>query len=196
VKPIHLNLASRPFRDYRPVYAVVVIMALVTAFLALNNVDTFLRYRTETKTTRADIDKLGEQIAGEQRQTETLTQRLKGVDIKLLASQTEFANAQLAERAFSWSELLDRLERVLPTDVRLVSVSPSFSKDGLVHLSMTCITKTGEGLTATINRFNGDSHFANTFPTIETVNGGVGEPREYHITLGVDYRPSIARRVE
>jgi Tfp pilus assembly protein PilN len=191
VKPIHLNLASRPFRDYRPVYAIVVVMALLTAFLALNNVDTFLQYRTETKTTRADIDKLEQQIADEQHKSDTLSQRLKGVDLKLLASQTEFANAQLAERAFSWSELLDRLERVLPADVRLQSVTPSFAKDGLVHLSMTCIAKTGDGLTATINRFNGDPRFANAFPTVQTINGG-----EYHIALGVDYRPSIARRVE
>ena len=191
MKPIHLNLASRPFRDYRPVYAAVVLMALLTAFLALNNVDTFLRYRTETKTTRADIAKLELQIADEHRRAETLTQRLRGFDLKLLASQTEFANAQLAERAFSWSELLDRLERVLPTDVRLQSVTPSFDKDGLVHLSMTCVTKTGEGLTATINRFNGDQHFANAFPTSETAM-----PTEYRFSLGVDYRPSIARRVE
>jgi Tfp pilus assembly protein PilN len=191
VKPIHLNLAARPFRDYRPVYAVVVVMALLTAFLALNNVDTFLRYRTETKTTRANIAKLEQQIADEQRGAETLAQRLHGVDLKLLASQTEFANAQLAERAFSWSELLDRLEKVLPTDVRLQSVTPSFDKDGLVHLSMTCITKTGEGLTATINRFNRDPSFANAFPATEAAVA-----TEYHFTLGVDYRPSIARRVE
>jgi Tfp pilus assembly protein PilN len=191
VKPLHLNLASRPFRDYRPVYAAVVLMALLTAFLALNNVDTFLRYRTETKTTRANIAKLELQIADEQRRTETFAQRLRGVDLKLLASQTEFANAQLAERAFSWSELLDRLEKVLPNDVRLLSVNPSFDKDGLVHLSMTCITKTGEGLTATINRFNADPHFANAFPLNETAEG-----TEYHFVLGVDYRPSIARRVE
>lgn len=191
MKPLHLNLASRPFRDYRPVYAAVVLMALLTAFLALNNVDTFLRYRTETKTTRANIAKLELQIADEQRRTETFAQRLRGVDLKLLASQTEFANAQLAERAFSWSELLDRLEKVLPNDVRLLSVNPSFDKDGLVHLSMTCITKTGEGLTATINRFNADPHFANAFPLNETAEG-----TEYHFILGVDYRPSIARRVE
>ena len=191
MRPIHLNLAARPFRDYRPVYAAVVVMALLTAFLALNNVDTLLRYRTETKTTRANIDKLEEQIADEQRHTEALTQRLRGVDLKLLSSQTEFANTQLAERAFSWSELLDRLERVLPSDVRLQSVTPAFEKDGLVHLSMTCLAKTGDGLTATINRFNGDAHFASAFPTSVNQQNG-----EYRFTLGVDYRPSIARSVE
>lgn len=191
MKPIHLNLASRPFRDYRPVYAAVVVMALLTAFLGLNNVDTFLRYRTETKTTRANIARLEEQMADEQRKSATLTQRLKGVDLKLLASQAEFANTQLAERAFSWSELLDRLERVLPADVRLQSVTPSFAKDGMVHLAMNCVTKTGEGLSATINRFNADPHFANAFPFVETAMQG-----EYHFSLGVDYRPSVARRVE
>jgi Tfp pilus assembly protein PilN len=191
VKPIHLNLASRPFRDYRPVYAAVVIMAVLTAFLGLNNFDTLLRYRTETKTTRANIARLEGEIADEQRKTDTLTQRLRGVDVKLLSSQTEFANAQLAERAFSWSELMDRLERVLPTDVRLQSVTPVFDKDGLVHLAMLCVAKTGDGLTATINRFNSDAHFANPFPTSESQQAG-----EHHFTIGVDYRPSIARSVE
>jgi Tfp pilus assembly protein PilN len=191
VKPIHLNLASRPFRDYRPVYAAVVVMALLTAFLGLGNVDTMLQYRTETKTTRANIAKLEEQIADEQRKTDTLTQRLRGVDLKRLLMQAEFANTQLAQRAFSWSELLDRLERVLPPDVRLQSVSPSFEKDGLVHLAMALDAKTGDGLTNTINRFNHDPHFANAFPASVSQQG-----TEFRISLSADYRPSIARSVE
>lgn len=192
MKPIHLNLASRPFRDYRPVYAAVVVMALLTAFLALNNVDTLLRYRTETKTTRADISQLEQQTADERHKADTLAQRLRGVDLKLLSTQTEFANTQLAERAFSWSELLDRLERVLPDDVRLQSVTPTFDKDGLVHLAMTCVAKSGTGLSATINHFNGDPHFANAFPASEVVEP-TGERR---ITLSVDYRPTITRSIE
>jgi Tfp pilus assembly protein PilN len=192
VKPIHLNLASRPFRDYRPVYAAVVVMALLTAILALNNVDTLLKYRTETKTTRGDITLLEQQTASEQHKADALTQRLRGVDLKLLSAQTEFANAQLAERAFSWSELLDRLERVLPDDVRLQSVSPTFDKDGLVHLAMMCVAKSGTGLSSTINRFNGDPHFANAFPTSEAID----QSGEHRITLGVDYRPTISRSIE
>jgi Tfp pilus assembly protein PilN len=192
VKPLHLNLASRPFRDYRPVYAAVVVMALLTAFLALNNVDTLLKYRSETKTTRSDIALLEQQAADEQSKADALTQRLRGVDLKLLASQTEFANAQLAERAFSWSELLDRLERVLPDDVRLQSVNPSFDKNGVVHLGMLCVAKSGTGLSATINRFNGDPHFANAFPSSEVVDAS-GERR---ISLTVDYHPTISRSTE
>src|SRR5437763_13972952 len=173
VKPIHLNLAARPFRDYRPVYAAVVLMALLTAFLALNNVDTFLRYRTETKTTRANIAKLEQQIADEKRRTDTLAQRLRGVDSKTLVLQTEFANAQLAERAFSWSELLDRLERVLPQDVRRQAPDAPHSRSEVRRLAMACITRTGDGLTATIIRCIGVPHLANPFPTTHTRHAGV-----------------------
>ena len=55
MKPLHLNLASRPYRDYRPVYATVVVMSLVTAFLMLNNVETYYRYTRETHSTRPKI---------------------------------------------------------------------------------------------------------------------------------------------
>lgn len=191
MKPLHLNLASRPYRDYRPVYAVVVVMALLTAFLALNNADTWLRYRTETQTTRARIATLDKQTEDEQRSTAELSKRLRDVDVKVLANRTQFANARLAERAFSWSELLDRLERVLPGDVRIDSVAPSFSKEGLVHLSLQCTAKTGTGMTTTLDRLNKDSHFANAFPTNED-NTGTG----YRFVVSVDYRPSITRPVE
>ena len=39
--------------------------------------------------------------------------------------------------------------------------------------------------------FNADQHFANAFPTSETQ-----VLTEYQFTLGVDYRPSIARAIE
>jgi hypothetical protein len=191
VKPLHLNLASRPYRDYRPLYAVVVVTSLLIAFMLLNNIETGYRYVHETRATREKIDQIDRQIEIENRRTEEANQRLRGVNVKLLADQAQFVNARLAERAFSWSELLDRLERVLPDDVRIESVSPSFSKDGLVHLTLVAIAKTGNGMTGTLDRLNGDPRFANAFPTSEEhTNAG------WKFGIGVDYRPSIARAME
>lgn len=191
MKPLHLNLASRPYRDYRPLYAVVVVTSLLIAFMLLNNIETGYRYVHETRATREKIDQIDRQIEIENRRTEEANQRLRGVNVKLLADQAQFVNARLAERAFSWSELLDRLERVLPDDVRIESVSPSFSKDGLVHLTLVAIAKTGNGMTGTLDRLNRDPRFANAFPTSEEhTNAG------WKFGIGVDYRPSIARAME
>jgi Tfp pilus assembly protein PilN len=189
VKAFHLNLASRPFRDERPFIAVVVVSSLLIAFLTLMNFDAWYRYRNETQATRAKIATLESQAEQERVRAETLNQKLRTVDVKLLAKQAQFANTQLAERAFSWSELLDRLEKVLPDYVRIESISPGFGQNGLVHLNMQCVARDGDGLVKTLNRLNADKeHFANAFPpNYDHTDQG------WRFIVGVDYRPSTAR---
>lgn len=168
MKPIHLNLAARPYRDYRPVYAVVVVLSLLTAFLMLNNIETYYRYVHETKATRAEIAKIEEQARLEAQREEAARARLKGLDLALLDDQTRFINAKLAQRAFSWSRLLDELESILADDVRLVSVTPSFGDDGRIQLGLNFQAKSADGMITTINRMNHDPQFADAFPSSET----------------------------
>jgi len=192
MKPLHLNLASNPYRDYRPVYAVVVVVSLIIAVLMLQNIDTYYRYVSETKTTRTKITQLESEAAKEQRVAQAIDERMRTLDVASLDRQTRFINAQIAERAFSWSELLDRLERIVPGDVRISSIQPAFQTNGLVHLEIMCEAKTANGLVETLNQFNSAPQFSNTFPHGENrmpTGGG------YQFGLGVDYRPSIARVV-
>jgi Tfp pilus assembly protein PilN len=191
VKPIHLNLAAKPYRDYRPYIAVMAVGWLLVALMALNNLDTWYRYQRDTKTTREEIDALNRQTDVERTKLQTSQQRLRSIDVPLMTAQTNYVNSRLAERAFSWSELLDRLERVLPDDVRLLSVSPTFNKSGFVHLSLVCVGKGDASMVTTLDRFNRDSHFSRPFPTSED-NTGNG----YNFGIGVDYRPTVARSVE
>lgn len=191
MKPIHLNLAAKPYRDYRPYVAVMAVGWLLVALMALNNLDTWYRYQHDTKTTREEIAALQRQTEIEQKKQQASEQRLRGVNVALMAAQTQYVNSVLAERAFSWSELLDRLERVLPDDVRLLNISPSFNKNGLVHLQLACVGKTGNSMVSTIDRINADPNFARPFPNSED-NTGNG----FSFGLSVDYRPSFARPVE
>jgi Tfp pilus assembly protein PilN len=191
LKPLHLNLASRPYRDYRPVYAVVVVASLLVAFLMLNNIDTYYRYVSETKSTRTKIAQIEAQANQERRRTEVLSNQLRTIDVVSLDRRTRFINAQLAERAFSWSELLDRLESVLPSEVRITSIAPSFRDDGLVHLTLDLEAKRADGLIVTLNRFNQDPRFSNPFPAIEQDISGA-----YRFTLTVNYKPTMARGIE
>jgi hypothetical protein len=192
VKPIHLNLAARPYRDYRPVYAVVVVLSLLTAFLMLNNVDTYYRYIHETKATRAKIAEIEEQTRIEKQKEETAKQRVKGLDLVKLDQQSHFINAKLAERAFSWSGLLDGLESILADDVRLVSVSPDFTPEGPVTLSMNFEAKSGDGMITTINRMNADPHFREVFPSNETAR----DDGTYQFVLTAQYQPALAQTAE
>jgi hypothetical protein len=191
VKTYHLNLASKPYRDYRPIYGVVVVTSILIAFLMLNNVDTYYKYVHDTRTTFAEIASVEAQTQLERRRADAATREIGSIDLVSLSKETKFINAQLAERAFSWSELLDRLEVVLPANVRITSVAPQFQNDGLVHLSLQCEGKTSDSMLVTVNRLQRDPHFANPFPNSQnaTPNGA------FRFVLGVDYRPTVARVV-
>jgi hypothetical protein len=182
LKPIHLNLASRPFRDYRPVYAVVVVLSLLTAFLMLNNIETYYRYSRETRTTRAKIAALEAQTQKERQLQQASERKLAGLDLARLDAQTRFVNLKLQERAFSWSVLLDELESILADDVRLLAIAPNFGEDGGVELSLQFESKSSDGLITTLNRMNADPQFNDPFPTIESSTEGV-----YRFSIGVNY---------
>jgi type IV pilus assembly protein PilN len=191
LRTFHLNLATRPYRDYRPVYAVVVAASLLSAILLLQNVDTYYRYTQETRTTRARIAELERRTADEQRNADQLSHRVATVNVKALNSEAKYVNAQIAERAFSWSELLDQLETVLPRSVRVDSLSPTFDKSGTVRLSLVCSSKSPDGLIDTINGLNRASRFSKPFPSSTTTDNGVTR-----FTIVVDYLPNLTRRVE
>ena len=184
MKPIHLNLASRPYRDYRPVYAAVVVMSLLTAFLMLNNIETYYRYKHETRSTRTKIAQREAEVQQERQRAQAAQRRLETIDLSRLDAQTRFINAKLGERAFSWSALLDDLESVLARDVRLVSVAPTFQADG-IHLALDFEARSPNGMVETINRMNAAPEFVNPFPRNEDViEGG------YRFTLNAQYRPA------
>jgi type IV pilus assembly protein PilN len=185
LKPIHLNLAARPYRDYRPVYAAVVVLSLLTAFLMLNNIETYYRYIRETKTTRTKIASLETQLQKERQRLQMTEQRKAGLDLARLSAQTRFINSKLQERAFSWSVLLDELESILGDDVRLISVSPSFTEEGPVRLSLQFESKTDSGLTETIDQMNADPQFIDPFPRTQTT----AENGRYKFFITVDYVP-------
>jgi hypothetical protein len=174
LKPIHLNLAARPYRDYRPVYAAVVVLSLLTAFLMLNNIETYYRYTHETRTTRAKIAEVEGKIRVEKQRQETAERQLATIDLAMLDAKTRFINAKLSERAFSWSTLLDELESVIAQDVRLTTVSPQFASDGTIRLKLNLESKSPDGMITTINRMNGDPQFRDVFPSREDSSEGGG----------------------
>ena len=117
--------------------------------------------------------------------------QLRSFNLTALGNETHFINARLAERAFSWSELLDRLEDVVPRDVRIITVTPSFQANQYVHLEMSCDAKTTDGMLATITNLQKNRQFANPFPHNESQT-----EKGFSFTVGVDFKPTVARPLE
>lgn len=186
MRPLHLNLAARPYRDYRPVWATVAAMALATLLLFINNVQTAYDYFVTTEATRGEIAELRTEAERERRKAQAAETAMRNVDVASLNLQTAYINAQIAERAFSWSELLDHLEAVVPKNVRLVSLDPTVTVTGQTRLRLNCVAKSSQGLVEILNNMLRYPHFSRPFPQSETAL-----PSGLHqFQLSVDYMPA------
>lgn len=186
MKTIHLNLAAKPYRDFRVLYAVLGTAGLVALVLMVYNVMTAYRYLVETKETRAQITAIDEEAARERALAETMELRIAAIDAATLDDQARFINEQIRERAFSWSAMMSRLETLLPGDVRLTNLNPTVDEDGNVTLSLECVSRREDGLLVLLDRIYKDPSFKDSFPSVDSLEGtGL-----HRISIQTTYLPS------
>ena len=79
---------------------------------------------------------------------------------------TQQANTLIDERTFSWTVFFRLIEKTLPNDVRLVSVSPDIDKNGVLVL-MTVISKRPDDLATFVDGLQSTGAFYDVQPRQE-----------------------------
>ncbi|MES1241826.1 MAG: hypothetical protein ABUT39_09430 [Acidobacteriota bacterium] len=120
-----LNLSRRPFVNSRPVVRTALFLWLVGGLLLLGNVVLFWSFLSGSTETRADLDKMEQNVAREQKVVADLEGRISRLDLEQQNEQVAFLNRKISERTFSWSLLFERLSKVLPDGVRLLQLQPA-----------------------------------------------------------------------
>lgn len=172
MKPIHLNVASRPWRNTRPFWLTIAALSIATALLLTANAHAAWEYFVETEETRAEIAEIRADAAEMERSAEEVEARLAATNQNLVDARVEYVNARIRERIFSWSQLLGHLERVTPDDVRIRALRPSIDDDGRIMLSMTCTSRTDDGFVEMIRNLTADVHFDRPTPKSESRTEG------------------------
>lgn len=185
MKALHPNLASRPYRDYRPVWTVVAVLAILSVALLVYNAQTAYRYFATTSDTRAEIAEIEASIAKERQATQVARQQAARFDSPQVRRRAQFVNTQIAQRAFSWNQLLDDLEAVFPPDVRLVSLSPSVERTDEVTLQMSCLARNDDGMVELIQNMFQSPKFVRPFPANQSSSQGL-----HQFIISTQYRPA------
>ncbi|MEO6324274.1 MAG: hypothetical protein ABIQ65_06585 [Thermoanaerobaculia bacterium] len=193
-----LNLAKRPFVDTRPVTAAAVVLVLVVGVLSVISVRTIQRYLQDSSGTSLAIATLKE----EAERTEHLRQKsesaLARFDLDELGANSADANLIAGRRAFSWTRFLSRVEQVLPSDIRVVSISLSKPSTELrggqnrpadldsVGVQLSLISRDPIGLVRTIRALYASPYFDMPIPRSD-VSPEKGSAEGRQITMEVLY---------
>ena len=133
---LNINLASQRYEDVRSFYvrwgtaiALAAALALVLAFLAWKNY-------SDASDSTVRIKKLQQSIAGLQREraeAEAISNRPENHDVM---AQKNFWNRQIIRRSFSWTQLFNDLQRIMPARAYVSTVRPEITPDHRLKLAM------------------------------------------------------------
>ena len=183
-----LDFARRPFRDERPIFMVAGLALLAAGLLFAGNVRLYRDFNREIRGTGLQIEFLEKRREKASREAEAARTALDNFKVSALAVESRGLIRIVQERRFSWTGLLARLERTLPSEVRVVRLSPHFEENGETTLSIAMLGKDADSVVHTIAAFARDPAFGATVLHSESSpERGVPEGRSFLMT--VTYRP-------
>jgi type IV pilus assembly protein PilN len=128
---IDVNLASRPFVNYRKfclVSGALLLALLAVTYWNLSQYQTIRARRGEVNQLLSRDHARFESLGQEQ---EKLMARLQTPETAEFLDQLEHLNLLIRRRTFSWTVLLNDLERLTPANAQIVSIRPQISRHGM-----------------------------------------------------------------
>ena len=195
------NLARRPFVDSRPANVAASLLLLAAIVLTVVSVRTVHAYLDDSRQSRAEVASLKAEIDRFEASGRQAQEKLARFDLAGMQAGAEQANELARLRAFSWSRFLTRLEKTLPNDVRVVSVSlskPEAAKsapkagakkalpEDAFLVSLSLVSRDPDGLPKLIRTFYASPWFDAPTPSSET-GGERGSAEGRTFVLGVVY---------
>jgi len=159
---LDINLASQPYEDARRFWmrwgTATIAMAILTLILVTMTVRGWMFAREDRMAmaqTRALIAECDRKRAG----AETT---LNLPDNRNTRDTSQFLNELIERKAFSWTRVLENLEKVMPARVHLVSINPQLNEDNQLGLKMTVAGDSRERAIELAQRMEESGRFAQT----------------------------------
>jgi type IV pilus assembly protein PilN len=181
---VPINLATEPFRRDRPVLVASAALGLLLAILLGFEVKTIISERREGADIHVTINRLNTQMRGITSQQAKLNALLRKPENAEVMEQSLFLNALIDRKAISWTKLFADLEKVVPYNVRLVSVRlPEVDSDNRVLLDMVVGAKERPELVELVRHLEASPQFGPTDVQSTTPPSQTDPFYRYHVVV-------------
>lgn len=159
---LDINLASQPYEDSRQFWmrwgTAVGAVALLTLILLTLDITGWVNARRD----RAAIAEKRAMIADRDRLRAEAERILNLPENRTTRDESQFLNQLIERKAFSWTRVLENLEKVMPPHVHLESISPQLDEDNQLGLKMTVAGDSRDRALELARRMEDSRRFAQT----------------------------------
>lgn len=148
---IYLNLASQPWRNRRPFLFLVGFLIVLSVAISAVSLWFFVDYRTEINQKRREIIRIARMEDALRREEKQLAARA-GALAKNLEAEVEIANSIINDKSFSWSDFFSRLEKALPSNCYLNSLTFNRRADLKLEIKFKLVAPDLNSLLKTIEK--------------------------------------------
>ena len=159
---LDINLASQPYEDSRQFWmrwgTAVGALGLLTLILMTMVITGFINARRD----RQAISEKRALIAQRDQLRTQAQQFLNRPENRTTRDDSQFLNQLIERKAFSWTKVLESLERVMPPRVHVVSISPELDEDNQLALKMVVAGDSRDRAIELARRMEDSKRFAQT----------------------------------
>lgn len=132
MKPLLLNVATRPFLNNRAVGTAIGVTAAALALATVWNLSVYLGYGGSYRLLSLEERQDREKLAILYNEERGLMKEVEARDFRGAWDRSRLAGDLISRWSFSWTLLFNRLEQVMPVDVMMTAIRPTFGGQGIV----------------------------------------------------------------
>src|SRR5215469_3563302 len=165
---LDINLASRPYEDVRQFWlrwgAGVGLLSVATLLLLFATFSGWYNARLD----RQKINELRAKIAERDHERASAEATLNRAENRSIRDKSQYLNALIARKAFSWTKAFEDLERVMPPHLHLVSIKPDLNEDNQLAIKMVVAGESRQQALQLVQRMEDSRTFRQTAISTET----------------------------
>jgi type IV pilus assembly protein PilN len=171
---LDINLATRPYEDAREFWVRWGLGVGLLGVLTLVLLGLAVRGWTNAGRDRHNIAQLQDQIAERDHERTTAQTFLDMSVNRSTRDQSQFLNGLIQRKAFSWTRVFEDLERVMPSQLHVMSLRPELNDQNQMQLDMRVACDTRGAAVELVHRMEGSRHFQGAQLVSEAQNGETG----------------------
>jgi type IV pilus assembly protein PilN len=160
---VAINLASQPFRRDRPILVASATVGLMLVGLLALLISLALAEHRQMADTRREVAGLERQLQSLAREQARLEAVLRQPENAEVLERSLFLNTLLYRKGISWTRIFSDLEKIVPHNVRVVSIQPQVYEQNRIFLNMILGSESTEPVVDLLMRLEGSESFGATY---------------------------------